>query len=440
MNKYYIKTYGCQMNSYDSSKISDILKVYKKMSQTNNVYDADILILNTCSIREKSQEKVFSELGYWKKVKDVKKNILICVCGCVASQEGENILKRAPYVDIIFGPQTIHKLIQMILNVKKNKKKQIDISFPEIEKYDFFPKPSFNQTSAFVSVQEGCNKFCSYCIVPFTRGKEINRKFEDVIYECFLLSDQGVKEIILLGQNVNAYFSQKKNGDQVDLAMLIFYISQIDGIERIDFTTSHPLEFSDNLIQAYEYIPELVNHVHLPVQSGSNKILKAMKRGYSIEQYKEKIFKLKEIKSNITIGSDFIVGFPGETHKDFQDTMSLIKQIKFAQSFSFLYSKRPGTPAENIQDNISYLEKKNRLRELQILLKKNLLEINKTLLNGIHQILVTHISKTNKKELIGKTKNNRIVKFEGKKNLIGKNIEIKVTDYFLNSFKGKILH
>ena len=324
------------MNSYDSSKISDILKIYKRMSKTSDIYEADILILNTCSIREKSQEKVFSELGYWKKIKEIKPGLLICVCGCVASQEGENILKRAPYVDIIFGPQTIHKLVQMLSNVKKNKKKQIDISFPEIEKYDFFPKPSFNKISAFVSIQEGCNKFCTYCIVPFTRGKEINRKFSDIIYECFLLANQGVKEIILLGQNVNAYTSKKKNGESVDLAMLIFYLSEIDGIQRIDFTTSHPIEFSDNLIQMYQYIPKLVDHVHLPVQSGSNKILNKMKRGYSIEQYKNKIYRLKELKKSITIGSDFIVGFPGETENDFEETLDLIKELKFAQSFSFI--------------------------------------------------------------------------------------------------------
>jgi tRNA-2-methylthio-N6-dimethylallyladenosine synthase len=288
MKKYYIKTYGCQMNTYDSLKISDLLKTYKNMCETNNIYEANVLILNTCSIREKSQEKVYSELGYWKKIKQIDKDIIICVCGCVASQEGKNILKRAPFIDIIFGPQTIHKLIKMISNVKETNKKQIDVSFPEIEKYDFFPKPTFNKVSAFVSIQEGCNKFCSYCIVPYTRGKEINRNFSDIIYECYILSNQGVKEIILLGQNVNAYVSNKKNGEKVDLALLIYYISEIKGIKRIDFTTSHPVEFTENLMQAYRDVPKLVKHLHLPVQSGSNKILNKMKRGYSIEEYKKK--------------------------------------------------------------------------------------------------------------------------------------------------------
>ena len=427
------------MNTYDSLKISDLLKTYKNMQETSNIYEANILILNTCSIREKSQEKIFSELGYWRKIKQVRKNVLICVCGCVASQEGKNILKRAPFVDIVFGPQTIHKLTKMIDNISSTKRKQIDISFPSIEKYDFFPKPTFNKVSAFVSVQEGCNKFCSYCIVPYTRGKEINRKFSDIIYECFLLSNQGVKEIILLGQNVNAYLSQNKNGEKIDLASLIFYISEIKGISRIDFTTSHPSEFSDNLIQAYKSVPKLVRHLHLPVQSGSDRILKKMKRGYSIEIYKNKIYKLKNAINDITIGSDFIVGFPGETNEDFEETLNLVKEIKFTQSFSFIYSKRPGTPAESLKDGLSKNEKKDRLKKLQSLLKSSLENKNKEIKNTLQNVLVTHVSKRNINQLIGKNKNNRIVKFYGDKKLIGKEVKIKINNCYLNNLEGNII-
>ena len=426
------------MNTYDSSKISDILKTYKNMYETKNIYEADILILNTCSIREKSQTKVYSELGYWKKIKQIKNDILICVCGCVASQEGKNIIKKAPFVDIVFGPQTIHKLLEMLHKRISTEKKQVDISFPSIEKYDFFPKPTFNKISAFVSIQEGCNKFCSYCIVPYTRGKEINRKFADIIYECFLLSNQGVKEIILLGQNVNAYFSKNKQGEKIDLSLLIFYISEIEGIKRIDFTTSHPTEFTENLIQAYRDIPKLVKHLHLPVQSGSDRILRKMKRGYSVKEYQDKVNKLKNIDKNITLGSDFIVGFPGETYEDFNKTLSLIEKVNFAQSFSFIYSKRPGTPAELLDDVISNSEKKERLRKLQNALKISLDKINQKLKDSLHDVLVTHISKKENNQLIGKNKNNRIIKFYGNKNLVGQEVKIRLKECFLNNFRGEI--
>ena len=427
------------MNTYDSSKIGDILKTYKDMNETDNIYEADLLILNTCSIREKSQEKVYSELGYWKKIKQIKKNLIICICGCVASQEGKNILKRAPFVDIIFGPQTIHKLIKMINNTNLRKKQQIDISFPSIEKYDFFPKPTFNKISAFVSIQEGCNKFCSYCIVPYTRGKEVNRKFTDILYECFLLSNQGVKEIILLGQNVNAYISKNTNGEKIDLSLLIFYISEIEGIKRIDFTTSHPTEFTENLMHAYGNIPKLVKHLHLPVQSGSNRILKKMKRGYSVEEYKKKIYALKEIDDSITIGSDFIVGFPGESRIEFYETLHLVDKVNFAQSFSFIYSKRPGTPAEELVDLVPLREKKGRLQELQSSLKSSLERINKKMKNSFQNVLVTHASKKVNDQLIGKNKNNRIIKFCGNKSLIGKEVTVKITDCYLNNFKGDMV-
>lgn len=440
MTKVYIKTHGCQMNEYDSSRILDLLKSCDKNTEvTTEPNDAKILILNTCSIREKAQEKVFSELGRWRKIKEKFNDVIICVAGCVAAQEGDAIIKRAPHVDLVFGPQTLHRLPQLLKTNKEQKKPVVDISFPEIEKFDNLPKPNANSASAYVSIMEGCSKYCSYCIVPYTRGEEVHRPFDDVLLEVDQLASQGVKEITLLGQNVNAYLGKTFDGKHSDLSELITYISEIKGIERIRFSTSHPLEFSDRLIEAYKNIDKLANHLHLPVQSGSDRILTKMKRGHSALEFKSKIRKLRAVRDNITISSDFIVGFPGETDKDFEATMKLVKAINFDQSYSFIYSKRPGTPAADYADDIPLEVKKDRLQQLQRLLKSQADEISNSMIGTKQMVLVTGRSKKNPNMISGRTENNRVVNFNGPYDLINSMVMVQITDALPNSLHARIV-
>ena len=443
--KLYIKTYGCQMNEYDSSRISDVLAESHNLEITTNPEEADVLLLNTCSIREKAQEKVFSQLGRWKNWKNDKPDLVIGVGGCVASQEGAEIQKRAPYVDVVFGPQTIHRLPEMISGVSEFHKKVVDISFPEIEKFDCMPEPKADGPSAFVSIMEGCSKYCSFCVVPYTRGEEVSRPFDDVLAEVAGLAAQGVREVNLLGQNVNAYRgamdSAEKDGDNeiADLALLIHYVAAIDGIDRIRFTTSHPMEFNDDLIEVYAHVPELVSFLHLPVQSGSDNILTAMKRGHTAEQYKDIIRRLKIARPDITISSDFIIGFPGETDEEFGETMKLIDEVGFDHSFSFIYSARPGTPASSLLDNTTDLIKKHRLGILQDVIASNAAAINETMVGTIQSVLVDSVSKKSEEQMSGRTENNRIVNFAGDKELIGQFADVKITEAWRNSLQGEFV-
>lgn len=439
IKKLYIKTWGCQMNIYDSYKIINILNK-KKYFITKIDLEADILILNTCSIRDKSQEKVFHQLGRWKKIKKKNPKIIICVGGCVASQEGKEILKRARYVDIIFGPQNIHDLPDMIDSFIQNKKTVIKISFGKIKKFDYYFnfKNNFKST-ALVSIMEGCNKYCTFCIVPYTRGFEISRPSDDIIREIIFLSKNGVKEVNLLGQNVNAYKGKKNNGKICNFSSLLRLISNISGIERIRFLTSHPVEFTEDIIEAYIDIPKIVNFLHLPVQSGSNKILELMDRLYTVEEYKNIINKIKLIRPNIQISSDFIIGFPGETKNDFEDTMKLIGEINFDASFSFIYSSRPGTPASEFKDNVNLKEKKKRLYKLQNKINQQTISWSRRMLGSIQKVLVEGISKKNNLKLSGRTENNRIVNFTGNNKMIGKIIYLKITDIKPHSLRGKVI-
>jgi len=437
MKKLFIKTHGCQMNEYDSSKMADLLKASHGLELTSLPEEADILLINTCSIREKAQEKLFSELGRWRPYKIERPHVLIGVGGCVASQEGSAIVKRAPYVDLVFGPQTLHRLPELISQALKSKKAAIDISFPEIEKFDHLPAPRAEGPTAFVSIMEGCSKYCSFCVVPYTRGEEISRNFDDVITEIVQLSEQGVREVTLLGQNVNDYRGLMHDGKIADLALLIHYVAAIEGVERIRFTTSHPSAFSDNLIAAYAEEPKLANHLHLPVQSGSDRILAAMKRNYTILEFKSKIKKLRKIRPDISISSDFIVGFPGETDADFQATMKLIQEIDFDHSFSFIYSKRPGTPAAQLQDDLPAEVKKERLGILQNQLAAQGMRIGEAMIGTEQRILVTGASRKNPNELCGRTENNRVVNFMGPINLIGQMVSVKITASRRSTLRGK---
>jgi len=439
MKTLYIKTNGCQMNEYDSAKMADVLRASHGLTLTDDPALADIVLLNTCSVREKAQEKVFSELGRWRELKKNKPSMIIGVGGCVASQEGNAIIKRAPFVDIVFGPQTLHRLPELLESVLKTKKSAVDISFPEIEKFDRLPEPRADGPSAFVSIMEGCSKYCTFCVVPYTRGEEISRPFDDIIAEIMLLIPQGVKEINLLGQNVNDYRGLKYDGSIAKLSTLIHYIAAMDEIKRIRFTTSHPSAFSDDLIQAYAEEPKLADHLHLPVQSGSDRILSAMKRNYTALEYKSKIRKLKKIRPNISISSDFIVGFPGETDKDFEATMNLIHDVGFDTSFSFIYSKRPGTPASSLPDDVPLEMKKSRLQILQNRLLLQAKQISDNMLGTVQTILVTGQSKKNSKELSGRTENNRVVNFEGNSDLIGQMISTKIIEVRPNSLRGEIV-
>lgn len=439
MKNLYIKTYGCQMNEYDSSRISDLLNESHKLNLIDSPENADVILLNTCSIREKAEEKVFSDLGRLRKFKQKNPKVIIGVGGCVGSQEGDAIRKRAPYVDLVFGPQTLHRLPNMMKEVITNKKSVVDVSFPEIEKFDNLPEPRAEGPTAYVSIMEGCNKYCTYCIVPYTRGEEISRPFDDVIQEIISLEEQGVKEITLLGQNVNAYRGLTHDGEVGSLALLIHYINEIDGIERIRFTTSHPAEFSDDLIQAYAEVPKLVNHLHLPVQSGSDTVLRFMKRGYTAKDFLNKINKLKEVRPDISISSDFIVGFPNETEKDFMDTLNLVNEVKFDNSYSFIYSHRPGTPAADLEDNVDLDAKKQRLYILQDRLKQTARETHNSLLNTVQKILVTGPSKTNPMLLTGRTECNRVVNFHGQQEHIGNIIQVRIKELKANSLIGEVL-
>ena len=438
LSKLHIRTFGCQMNEYDSDKMSDVLKHSHGLELTDNIDQADVLLVNTCSIREKAEEKLFHQLGRWKKLKTTKPNLVIGVGGCVASQEGDLILKRAPYVDLIFGPQTLHRLPNMLNDVLDKSQVSIDISFPEIEKFDHLPEPHSDTASAFVSVMEGCSKYCTFCVVPYTRGEEISRPFNDVIREVEVLAEQGVKEINLLGQNVNAYRGLMDDGEISDLALLIAIVAQVSGIERIRYTTSHPVEFSDRLIKTYAEVPELVSHVHLPVQSGSDKILGSMKRGHTVIEYKSKIRKLREIRPDISLSSDFIIGFPGETEEDFNNTMKLIDEMGFDKSFSFIYSKRPGTIAASLPDDVDQIVKKNRLAVIQNKLNENTEEISRSMIGSIQKVLVEGHSKKGS-TLSGRTENMRTTHFQGNEDLIGQIVSVKITEGFANSLQGELI-
>jgi tRNA-2-methylthio-N6-dimethylallyladenosine synthase len=436
--KLYIKTNGCQMNEYDSSKMAEVLLESHGLVKTDQVEEADVILLNTCSIREKAQEKVFSQLGQWREYKAKNPHVVIGVGGCVASQEGEAIVKRAPFVDIVFGPQTLHRLPALLNERMEKKKPVVDISFPEIEKFDYLPAPRAEGPTAFVSIMEGCSKYCSFCVVPYTRGEEISRPFDDVLAECYQLAAQGVREINLLGQNVNDYRGTMENGDIADLALLIHYLAAIDGIGRIRFTTSHPLAFSDNLINAYAEVPELANHLHLPVQSGSDRILGLMKRGYTALEFKSKIRKLRKVRPDIRLSTDIIIGFPGETDKDFQDTMDLVHEMGFDTSFSFIYSPRPGTPAANLPDDTPMEVKKQRLQILQNRLLLQASRYSQSMIGSTQKILVTGTSKKNSQQFSGRTECNRVVNFDGQASLIGQFIDVQISDALPNSLRGRL--
>jgi tRNA-2-methylthio-N6-dimethylallyladenosine synthase len=437
--KVYIATHGCQMNEYDSARMFDLLKETKSATKVDTPELADILLLNTCSIREKAQEKVFHQLGRWKHLKDNNPSLKIAVGGCVASQEGASIGKRAPYVDVIFGPQTLHKL-PALLDASIPGAPLVDISFPEIEKFDYLPQPESASCQAFLSVMEGCSKYCSFCVVPYTRGEEVSRPLDDVIAEAAHLAEQGVREINLLGQNVNAYRGKRHNNKTADLALLIEYIASLPGIDRIRFTTSHPIEFSQSLINTYASVPELVNHLHLPVQSGSDRILAAMKRGHTAIEYKSIIRKIRQIRPDISLSSDFIIGFPGETNQDFEDTMNLVIELGFDSSFSFIYSARPGTPAADLKDEVTEIEKKHRLGILQSQILLQAKSISDDMIGSKQKILVTGKSKKSDTELQGRTENNRVVNFlTDDPNRVGTFVDVKITDALPNSLRAEQL-
>ena len=435
--KLYIETLGCQMNEYDSAKMRDVLHASHGFELTDDPEQADVLLMNTCSVREKAQEKVFSELGRWRPYKQGRPDVVIGVGGCVASQEGEALQKRAPYVDLVFGPQTLHRLPQLLDQVRNERKPAIDVTFPEIEKFDALPEPRAEGPKAFVSIMEGCSKYCTFCVVPYTRGEEISRPLEDVITELVALAEQGVREVVLLGQNVNAYRGRMDDGELADFALLLHYVAAIEGIERIRYTTSHPVEFSDSLIEAYGEIPKLVSHLHLPVQSGSNRILRLMKRGHTREDYIAKIERLRAIRPDISLSSDFIVGYPGETATDFEATLSLIEQLGFDHSYSFIYSPRPGTPAAELADDVPLAEKKSRLAQLQQLINGRAAEISRDMVHSIQRVLVEGASKRDARELSGRTENNRVVNFPGDPRLIGQFVDVLITEAMPNSLRGR---
>jgi tRNA-2-methylthio-N6-dimethylallyladenosine synthase len=438
VKKLYIKTHGCQMNEYDSARIKDLLRESHGLATTDDPAEADVLLLNTCSIRERAQDKVFHQLGRWKSLKQKNPALVIGVGGCVASQEGAAISRRAPYVDVIFGPQTLHRLPELI-DAAGSGGAVVDVSFPEIEKFDRLPQPTADSCSAFVSVMEGCSKYCTFCVVPYTRGEEVSRPFEDVIVEVSQLAAKGVREVNLLGQNVNAYRGENHEGDIIDFAELIHFVAQIDGIDRIRYTTSHPVEFSEALIQAYATVPELVDHLHLPVQHGSDRILAAMKRGHTADEYRAKIAKLKAIRPNISLSSDFIIGFPGETEEDFNNTMQLIKDIGFDHSFSFIYSARPGTPAAQLPDDTPEEVKKERLATLQHHILQNAAQISRQMVGTQQRILVTGVSRKDPGELQGRTENNRVVNFPcADQAVIGQFVDVNILQAYSNSLRGEL--
>ncbi len=437
--RVYIKTFGCQMNEYDSQKMAELLQASHGFEPAGSPEEADLLLLNTCSVREKAQEKLFSELGRWKALKEARRGVVIGVGGCVASQEGERVFTRAPYVDLVFGPQTLHRLPALYDAALAERRPVVDVSFPEIEKFDRLPEPRADGPTAFVSIMEGCSKYCTFCVVPYTRGEEFSRPFDDVIAEIAALAAQGVREVTLLGQNVNAYRGAMHDGRICDLAALVRYVAAIDGIARIRYTTSHPVEFSDRLIQAYADVPALVSHVHLPVQSGSDRILAQMKRGHTVLEYLSKIRRLREVRPDVSISSDFIVGFPGETQADFDATMKLVEQVDFDHSFSFIYSPRPGTPAAAVADDVTPEEKKHRLAILQRRLEELAHEKSRRMVGSVQQVLVTGHAKKDARELAARTANNRVVNFAGDAALIGQFVDVRITSALPNSLRGEQL-
>ncbi|HWQ94772.1 MAG TPA: tRNA (N6-isopentenyl adenosine(37)-C2)-methylthiotransferase MiaB [Gammaproteobacteria bacterium] len=437
--KLYIKTFGCQMNEYDSAKMADVLARSHGLKLAATPEEADVLLLNSCSIREKASEKLFSDLGRWHELKEQRPEMVIGVGGCVASQEGDNILRRAPYVDIVFGPQTLHRLPEMLENTLKLRKPVVDVSFPEIEKFDHLPAPRAEGPVALVSIIEGCSKYCTFCVVPYTRGKEMSRPLADVLKEIRQLAAQGVREVTLLGQNVNAYRGEMEDGGVADLALLIRYVAAIEGIARIRYTTSHPVEFSDNLIETHADVPELVNHLHLPVQSGSDRILRLMNRHYTVHEYKDKIQRLREVRPGISLTSDFIVGFPGETDADFQATMNLIEEVGFDQSFSFIYSPRPGTPAASRPDDVSHESKQERLNILQARINQMANQLSRRMVGTRQRILVERPSRKDPKQMAGRTENNRVVNFPATAGLIGQFAEVLITEAMPNSLRGRLV-
>ncbi|MEK9917431.1 MAG: tRNA (N6-isopentenyl adenosine(37)-C2)-methylthiotransferase MiaB [Betaproteobacteria bacterium] len=438
MKKIFVKTFGCQMNEYDSEKIVDLMRDHEGYEQTNVPDDADLILFNTCSVREKAQEKVFSDLGRVRRLKEENPNLIIGVGGCVASQEGQAIVSRAPFVDLVFGPQTLHRLPKLLSQRKTSGRSQVDISFPEIEKFDTLPTKLTSSSTAFVSIMEGCSKYCSFCVVPYTRGEEISRPLDDVLVEVATLATQGVREVTLLGQNVNAYMWEQ-DSETLDFSLLLEHVADVPGIERIRYTTSHPKEFSKALIDCYQSLPKLVDHVHLPVQSGSDKILEAMKRGYTSDHYREIIRDLRTARHSVSIASDFIVGFPGETDKDFEETMRLVEDVDFDGSFSFMYSPRPGTPAAALPNHVPLEVKKNRLQRLQDKLNQNSIRYGKAMVGKTYPVLVEGASKKGEGQLTGRTSNNRVVNFEGHNRLTGHMVDIEITESLANSLKGVIV-
>ena len=437
--RYFIKTFGCQMNEYDSARMADVLHAGGDLAATDNPAEADVLLMNTCSVREKAQEKVFSLLGEWRKLKAERPHVLIGVGGCVASQEGEAITKRAPFVDLVFGPQTLHRLPEMIAELRRTGRSVVDVSFPEIEKFDHLPAPRAEGATAFVSIMEGCSKYCSFCIVPYTRGEEVSRPFDSVLDEIRHLAGQGVREVTLLGQNVNAYAGSMSDGALVDLATLIHHVAAIPGIARIRFTTSHPLEFTDSLIEAYGSVPQLANHLHLPVQSGSDRILSLMKRGYTAIEFKEKVRKLRRVRPDISVSSDFIVGFPGESERDFNATLALVRDVDLDQSFSFLYSRRPGTPAASLPDEVDPAVKQERLARLQAQLEAQASAISERMVGTVQRVLVERAARKNAHELAGRTENNRWVNFAGPSTLINQFVDVVITELRAHTLRGRLL-
>ncbi len=436
--KVFIKTFGCQMNEYDSDKMADVMRAAQGYEPTPNVDEADLILFNTCSVREKAQEKVFSDLGRVKHLKE--KGVLIGVGGCVASQEGAAIIERAPYVDVVFGPQTLHRLPQLLQQRQQQRRAQVDISFPEVEKFDNLPPARVDGPTAFVSIMEGCSKYCSYCVVPYTRGEEVSRPFEDVLVEVAGLADQGVKEVTLLGQNVNAWRgAMGESGEIADFALLLEYVSEIPGIERIRYTTSHPNEFTPRLIEAYAKLPKLASHLHLPVQHGSDRILMAMKRGYTAMEYKSTIRKLRAVRPQIALSSDFIVGFPGETDEDFGKLMKLIDDVGYDNSFSFIFSPRPGTPAANLRDDTPYEVKLARLQQVQAAIEGNMRRISQSLVGSVQRILVEGPSRKDPQELAGRTECNRVVNFKGPQRLVGRMVDVRVTATSSHALRGEVL-
>ncbi len=426
------------MNVYDSDRIAEVLGRSHDMTVTDSPEQADMLLLNTCSIREKAQEKVFSQLGRWQQLKQQRPDLIIGVGGCVASQEGEAIIQRAPYVDLVFGPQTLHRLPTMVNRVDGQRQPTTDITFPEIEKFDHLPTPQAKGPSAFVSIMEGCSKYCSFCVVPYTRGEEFSRPLQDVLTEVALFAQQGVREVNLLGQNVNAYRGAQADGGEADLAMLIEYVAEIEGIDRIRFTTSHPLEFSSSLVEVYDRVPQLVDHLHLPVQSGSDRILKAMKRGHNAQWYEQLVAQIRQRRPHISLSSDFIVGFPGETDEDFEQTMELIERIGFDQSFSFIYSARPGTPAAELEDGLSLQVKKERLARLQQRITEMAVEIGDNMVGTVQRVLVDRAARKGSGQLAARTENNRVVNFDGDPALIGQFVDVEITESLPNSLRGNL--